>query len=96
MHDLDRYEEEGHGVEDVDHFGQAVSAVAVSPDGTRFAAGGDDRLVALFTMEDNEFERNVTRFPLPVRDLKFDNDGQYLAVASDDAEIKLVNVNPKP
>mmetsp|Transcript_34186 Transcript_34186/g.80997 ORF Transcript_34186/g.80997 Transcript_34186/m.80997 type:complete len:821 (-) Transcript_34186:46-2508(-) len=92
VHDLDRYEEEGHGVEDVDHFGQAVSAVAVSPDGTRFAAGGDDRLVALFTMEDNEFERNVTRFPLPVRDLKFDNDGQYLAVASDDAEIKLVNV----
>jgi WD40 repeat protein len=92
VHDLDRYEEEGNGVLDVDHFGQAVSAVAISPDGARFAAGGDDRLVALFTMEDNEFERNVTRFPLPVRDLKFDNEGKFLAVASDDAEIRLVDV----
>ena len=43
-------------------------------------------------MEDNEFERNVTRFPLPVRDLKFDNEGKFLAVASDDAEIRLVDV----
>ena len=93
IHDLEKYGDEGNDVEEIDHFHGPVHVVAISPNGQSVAAGGEESLVALFKMEDADFERNVTRCSLPIRDLAFSQDSSFLAIASDDSEIKIVNVN---
>eukprot|EP00960_Hanusia_phi_P077656 768724-Hanusia_phi.AAC.7 len=93
IHDLEKYGDDGNDVEEIDHFHGPVHVVAVSPNGQSVAAGGEESLVAMFKMEDADFERNVTRCSLPIRDLSFSQDSSYLAIASDDSEIKIVNVN---
>lgn len=42
-------------------------------------------------MAGGEFERNITRFTLPIRSLAFNKSGSMLAAAGDDEGIKLIN-----
>ena len=94
LHNLEVAPDEDGGINEIDHFDDSVLAVTVSPDGTRIAAGGVGSVAVLFKIEDGgaDYERNATKAPLPIRDLCFSPDSNWLAVASDDEEIKVVNV----
>jgi len=94
LHNLEVGPDEDGGINEIDHFEDSVFAVAVSPDGERIAAGGAGNTAVLFKMEDGgaDYERNATKSTLPIRDLCFSPDSVWLAVASDDDEIKVINV----
>ncbi|KAF3781211.1 WD repeat and HMG-box DNA-binding protein 1 [Nymphaea thermarum] len=67
----------------------AVTALAVSPNSTSLASAS--RSVKLFTFPGGEFERDVSRFTLPIRSLAFNKSGSLLAAAGDDDGIKLIS-----
>ena len=75
----------------------AVNAIAVAPDGAKFATGSDDNCVKLFNFAGvtREFESNVVRFTLPVRALAYSADGAYLAAGGDDSVVKVVKMEDR-
>eukprot|EP00897_Mesotaenium_endlicherianum_P007447 jgi/Mesen1/6730/ME000344S06015 len=63
----------------------------MSPNGLKFASGGQDHTVKFYLYPDARFEANVTRFTLPIRSLAFSVSGGMLAAAGDDEGIKLIS-----
>ncbi|XP_047163216.1 protein ENHANCER OF LHP1 1 [Vigna umbellata] len=73
------------------HHRDGVTALALSPNSTCLASGSIDRSVKLYKFPGGEFERNITRFTLPIRSLAFNKSGSMVAAAGDDEGIKLIN-----
>eukprot|EP00256_Glycine_max_P033285 XP_006578517.1 WD repeat and HMG-box DNA-binding protein 1 isoform X2 [Glycine max] len=73
------------------HHRDGVTALALSPNSTCLASGSVDHSVKLYKYPGGEFERNITRFTLPIRSLAFNKSGSMLAAAGDDEGIKLIN-----
>lgn len=81
---------------EIEHFENVVNAVAVSWDGTMLVAGGEDREVALFKVNNDgeyDFEKLVARSSLDIRDLSFSPVLNVVAVATDDKDIQVVNAD---
>eukprot|EP00961_Rhodomonas_salina_P064628 869647-Rhodomonas_salina.3 len=90
LHDLDKAIDDDPGIDEFDHFKKPVYAVAGSPDGQWIAAGGEETTVALFNLDTLDFDKVVARSELPINDLCFTPNSEYLIVASDDATIRVV------
>ena len=72
---------------------KAITTLAINAKGKFFATGTTDHTVSYFSYPAGVFQRHLVRLPVPIRHLSFDKTGRTLAVASDDAVIRLVNVS---
>eukprot|EP00793_Prasinoderma_coloniale_P006400 PRCOL_00001230-RA len=70
-----------------------VHCVAMSPRGTHFITGGEDRTLRVYSHPEGTFEANVTRFELPIRACAYDPSGNTIAAAGDDDSIKLIDTS---
>ncbi|GAO46321.1 WD40 repeat-like protein [Saitoella complicata NRRL Y-17804] len=75
----------------IEQHNDAITGVATSSE--YFATCSEDASVSLFSMTSNEFITMPTRCTLPVRDIAFSPDGEWIAVASDETVVKLVNTS---
>ncbi|MDI1489198.1 MAG: DNA polymerase alpha accessory factor Mcl1 [Ramalina farinacea] len=66
------------------------TAVAATND--FFLTGSDDGTVCMYSLETYTYEKMVTRFTLPIRDIALSPDGQWAAIASDELAVKIVNL----
>ncbi len=67
--------------------------LTVSTSDDFFVAGSEDGTVSLYSLENNMFDRFLTRTSLPVRDVALSPDGKWCAVASDELTVKLVSID---
>lgn len=56
-----------------------------------FIVGAEDGTVTKYSLISNSMEQMLTRCSLPVRDITLSNDGEWIAVASDELEVKVVS-----
>ncbi|KAF2710932.1 chromosome segregation protein-like protein [Pleomassaria siparia CBS 279.74] len=56
-----------------------------------FIAGSEDGTVSKYSLETNKFEEILVRTSLPVRDVALSPDGNWIAVASEEIAVKVVN-----
>ena len=66
--------------------------IEFSADGERFAVGGADALVSIWSVKDLVCERTCSRLEWPVRTLSFSHDSQYVASGSEDTMIDIAEV----
>jgi len=66
-----------------------MRTVAVSSDGLMMAAGGDPRIVTLWSMDTWGVKMTLTGHPLTVRSVAFSPDFQTIATACDDEKVRL-------
>ncbi|KAF7679416.1 dna polymerase alpha accessory factor mcl1 [Alternaria burnsii] len=60
-----------------------------------FITGSEDGTVSRFSLENGKFEEILVRTTLPVRDVALSPDGNWIAVASDELVVNLVNTKDK-
>lgn len=74
--------------------GNRCLALAFSPDGTRLAAGGNERYTVVWSLADGEVERRLDhgRAPPDVLDLAFSPDGHWLATLARDGKVRLFSL----
>lgn len=70
-----------------------VHCLAMSPRGTHFVTGGEDRTLRVYSHPEGVFEQNVTRFSLPIRACCYSHGGNTIAAAGDDDSIKLIDIS---
>ncbi|KAE8551998.1 hypothetical protein EYB25_005889 [Talaromyces marneffei] len=58
-----------------------------------FIIGAEDGTVWRYDLESGKMDKLLVRCALPVRDLAISSDGQWVAVASDELTVKVVNVD---
>ncbi|KAK9323645.1 WD40-repeat-containing domain protein [Lipomyces orientalis] len=73
----------------IEHHENDILGVATSR--THFATCSEDGTATLFSMRTNEMENMLVRQSLPIRDITFSPDGQWVAVAGDETTVKLIN-----
>ena len=61
--------------------------------GTFFATGTKDHKVSYFSLPGADFQKILLRLACPIRQVSFDPKGRNVAVAAEDAVIRLVNVS---
>ncbi|KAL1654998.1 DNA polymerase alpha accessory factor Mcl1 [Didymella pomorum] len=69
---------------------QENNAAVVAGNGF-FITGSEDGTVSKYSLEDNKFEEILVRTTLPVRDVALSPDGNWIAVASDELSVSVVN-----
>ncbi|KAF1926592.1 tricorn protease domain 2-containing protein [Didymella exigua CBS 183.55] len=69
---------------------QENNAAVVAGNGF-FITGSEDGTVSRFSLEGNKFEEILVRTTLPVRDVALSPDGKWIAVASDELSVSIVN-----
>ncbi|MEG4456763.1 serine/threonine-protein kinase [Microcoleus sp. N9_A1] len=74
------------------HSKKSVKTLAVSPDGSIFASGGDDNNVILWDLKTGRRMRTISAHKAGVNAVTFSSDGKTLASSSDDKTIRLWNV----
>lgn len=67
--------------------------VAVATSNDFFVAGSEDGTVSLYSMATDSFDKFLLRTLLPVRDIALSPDHKWCAVASDELQVKLVNIS---
>lgn len=87
--DADNFNAEPRNIE---HHEEAITTLAVNAKGKFFATGTKDHMVSYFSYPAGEFQKLLVRLTVPIRQVSFDKTGRMLAVASDDAVIRMVNV----
>ncbi|KAL8781833.1 MAG: hypothetical protein Q9213_005835 [Squamulea squamosa] len=65
---------------------------AVAASNEIFITGSEDGSVTVYSLETYFYESLLTRCTLPIRDVALSPDGMWAAVASDELEIKIINV----
>ncbi|KAK4704612.1 chromosome transmission fidelity protein 4, partial [Phenoliferia sp. Uapishka_3] len=77
----------------VAHFDEPITSVSASKE--FWCASSEDGQVKVMTAGKEELARALTRCTLPARSARFDHKGKWIAVASDEVLIKVVNsTNP--
>ncbi|KAI9671224.1 MAG: hypothetical protein M1817_003731 [Caeruleum heppii] len=79
---------EPHNVDDCQ---EANTGIVASND--FFITASEDGMVCLYSLQTRTLERILVRCTLPVRDIALSPDGEWVAVASDELVVKLVNVD---
>ncbi|UNU23581.1 serine/threonine-protein kinase [Microcoleus vaginatus] len=74
------------------HSKKSVKTLAVSPDSSILASGGDDNSVILWDLKTGRRTRTIAAHTAPVNAIAFSRDGQTLASGSDDKTVRLWNV----
>ncbi|MEG3906219.1 serine/threonine-protein kinase [Microcoleus sp. B4-C5] len=74
------------------HSKKSVKTVAVSPDSSILASGGDDNNVILWDLKTGRRMRTIAAHKAAVNEIAFSRDGQTLASGSDDKTVRLWNV----
>ncbi|MEG4326040.1 serine/threonine-protein kinase [Microcoleus sp. herbarium5] len=74
------------------HSKKSVKTVAVSPDSSILASGGDDNNVILWDLKTGRRMRTIAAHKATVNEIAFSRDGQTLASGSDDKTVRLWNV----
>lgn len=92
--DAGDFNAEPRDIEDPDP--SAVTTLAMNAKGKFFATGTNDHKVSYYSYPAGVFQKLLVRLTVPIRHLSFDKSGRMLAVASDDATIRLVNVSSGP
>ncbi|KAL6705386.1 DNA polymerase alpha accessory factor Mcl1 [Coniothyrium glycines] len=68
------------------------SSAAVVAGNNFFITGSEDGTVSKYSLENGRFEEILVRTTLPVRDVALSPDGNWIAVASDELVVSLVNI----
>jgi WD40 repeat protein len=71
-----------------------VRSVAFSPDGTRLASGGNDRMVKIWDAQTGQEMLTLKGHTSAVLKVAFSPDGNLLASASEDGTVKIWNARP--
>ncbi|KIV99051.1 uncharacterized protein PV09_09223 [Verruconis gallopava] len=66
---------------------------AVAASNTFFVVGSEDGTVSKYSLETNTLDEVLTRCTLPIRDVALSPDGNWVAVASDELSVKVVNTS---
>lgn len=74
------------------HSKKSVKTLAVSPDSSILASGGDDKNVILWDLKTGRRTRTIAAHTAAVNAITFSRDGQTLASGSDDKTVRLWNV----
>ncbi|MEG5159937.1 serine/threonine-protein kinase [Microcoleus sp. AT3-A2] len=74
------------------HSKKSVKTVAVSPDSSILASGGDDNNVILWDLKTGRRMQTIAAHKATVNEIAFSRDGQTLASGSDDKTVRLWNV----
>lgn len=64
----------------------------IAASNTRIITSSEDCTVSCFSVENNTFDKLLLRTTLPTRDITISPDGAWVAVASDETVVKVVNV----
>ncbi len=67
--------------------------LAIAATNDFFVTGSEDGRVCVYSLENFRFDMMITRCTLPIRDLAISPDDAWLAVASDEIEVKIVNIS---
>ncbi|CCJ31239.1 unnamed protein product [Pneumocystis jirovecii] len=73
----------------IEHHQDSITGISIS--NRQFATCSEDATVSLFSLKTNECLTMLTRCSLPIRDIAFSPDGDWLAVCSDEMRVKVVN-----
>ncbi|KAL6720295.1 DNA polymerase alpha accessory factor Mcl1 [Lecanora helva] len=57
-----------------------------------FLTGSEDGTVCMYSLETYTYEKMLTRFTLPIRDIALSPDGKWAAVTSDELTVKVINI----
>jgi WD40 repeat protein len=71
----------------------AVYCIAISPVQNILACGTEDHLVKTFKIPELVLDAAITRNTTPIRHVQYNRSGNYLAVASDELAVKIVNMS---
>ncbi|KAG5438186.1 hypothetical protein PCANB_003037 [Pneumocystis canis] len=71
----------------IEHHQDAITDIAKK----NFATCSEDTTVSLFSLETNECLTMITRCSLPIREITFSPDGDWLAICSDEIRVKVVH-----
>ncbi|KAI9748497.1 MAG: hypothetical protein M1815_003215 [Lichina confinis] len=74
----------------IDDCQELNTAIAAGSD--FFLAGSEDGAVSRYSLRTNDLQQVLVRCTLPIRDVALSPDGRWAAVASDELEVKLVDV----
>lgn len=73
------------------HSKKSVKSLAVSPDGSIFASGGDDNNLILWDLNTGRRIRTISAHKAAVNAIAFSSDGNTLATGSEDKTVRLWN-----
>ena len=74
---------------------KSVRTVAFSPGGTRIAAAGDARVIALYDVQHGEQVANLTGHTAWIFSVDWSDTGEYLLSGSFDGKVKVWNVETR-
>ncbi|WBW70912.1 DNA polymerase alpha accessory factor Mcl1 [Schizosaccharomyces osmophilus] len=75
--------------ESIDNHQDPITGIAVSK--THFCTCSEDATICVYPIDNSSEHNLLARTTLPVRDIAYSTDGNWVAIASDETAVKLVN-----